>query len=46
MSLKNQKLGLLVDVENPNAEKLYTRVGFSFVDTKILGGDIYKHLIW
>lgn len=46
MSLKNQKLGLLVDVENPNAEKLYTRVGFSFIDTKILGGDIYKHLIW
>ncbi|MDO4879884.1 MAG: N-acetyltransferase [Capnocytophaga sp.] len=45
-SLKNEKLGLLVDVENPNAEKLYTRVGFSFVDSKILGGGIYKHLVW
>lgn len=41
----NQKtLGLLVDEENPKAEKLYLSLGFEFVGRKVLAGKKMKHL--
>jgi ribosomal protein S18 acetylase RimI-like enzyme len=41
----NQKtLGLLVDEENPKAEKLYLNLGFEFVGRKVLAGKKMKHL--
>ncbi len=47
--LKNvtkQPLGLLVDVQNPEAERLYTRLGFMHTHNQKLAGGVYKHLIW
>ena len=47
--LKNvtkQPLGLLVDVQNPAAERLYTRLGFMHTHNQKLAGGLYKHLIW
>ena len=47
--LKNvtkQPLGLLVDVQNPEAERLYTRLGFEYANHQELAGGVYKHLIW
>ena len=46
--LKNvtkQPLGLLVDVQNPAAERLYTRLGFEYANHQKLAGGVYKHLI-
>ncbi len=37
-------VGLLVDADNPRAERLYTRVGFTFVDHSTWGGHPMKHL--
>lgn len=39
------KVGLLVDVENPSAKKLYERIGFQVVKTKNLMGGQYEHLV-
>ena len=39
-----QTLGLLVDEENPKAEKLYRKLGFEFVGRKVLVGKKVKHL--
>jgi ribosomal protein S18 acetylase RimI-like enzyme len=39
-----QTLGLLVDEENPNAEKLYLKLGFEFAGRKVLVGKKMKHL--
>ncbi len=47
--LKNvttQPIGLLVDVQNPEAERLYTRLGFEYINHQELAGGVYKHLIW
>ena len=47
--LKNvtkQPLGLLVDVQNHAAERLYTRLGFIHTHNQKLAGGVYKHLIW
>ncbi len=38
------KAGLLVDLENPKAERLYTRLGFEFVDYTPFMKHSYKHL--
>ncbi|MDO4728265.1 MAG: GNAT family N-acetyltransferase [Bacteroidota bacterium] len=38
--------GLLVDVNNPNAERLYTRLGFEFQNEQNLTGGVYKHLVY
>ena len=38
-------VGLLVDKGNPEAEKLYTSVGFRYVDDIIWGGHSMKHLV-
>lgn len=37
-------LGLLVDKENPNAKRLYLKLGFEFVGEKILVGKKMEHL--
>lgn len=40
----HEKIGLLVDLENPNAKRLYTRLGFKEVGEKQLGNNVYEHL--
>lgn len=40
------KVGLLVDVENPAAKKLYERIGFKVIKTKNLMGGQYEHLVF
>jgi ribosomal protein S18 acetylase RimI-like enzyme len=42
----NLPLGLLVDANNPKAEKLYTETGFSYIDANTWGGHEMKHLQW
>jgi len=41
-----QPIGLLVDVQNPQAERLYSRLGFEYVNHQELAGGIYKHLVF
>jgi len=41
---QNKTLGLLVDNDNPKAEKLYTKLGFSIVGEKTLVGKTLKHM--
>lgn len=43
--LGHQKIGLLVDKNNPNAKRLYERLGFEVVDEKPLLGGWYEHLV-
>lgn len=40
----HSKIGLLVDLENPNAKKLYTALGYRKVGVKQLGNGFYEHL--
>ena len=42
--VSTQPLGLLVDVNNPEAERLYTRLGFEYLNHQELVGGVYKHL--
>jgi len=42
--VSTQPLGLLVDVNNPEAERLYTRLGFEYLNHQELAGGRYKHL--
>ena len=44
--VSSQPLGLLVDVNNPEAERLYSRLGFEYANHQKLAGGVYKHLIW
>ncbi|MEB8330186.1 GNAT family N-acetyltransferase [Flavobacteriaceae bacterium KMM 6897] len=41
---EKQTLGLLVDVNNPKAKKLYLKMGFECVGTKVLLGHNLDHL--
>lgn len=44
---KNQgkeKIGLLVDFGNPNAKKLYVKLGFKSAGKRQLGNNFYEHL--
>ena len=41
---RNETLGLLVDKDNPDAKKLYLKLGFEIVDEKILTGKKMEHL--
>lgn len=43
--LGHQKIGLLVDFENPGALRLYENTGFVPVDVKTLAGKSYRHLV-
>ena len=38
-------VGLLVDTDNPNAEALYSSVGFQYVGEKKWGGHFMKHML-
>lgn len=40
----HNKLGLLVDLKNPSAKKLYSALGFESVGKKQLGKSFYEHL--
>lgn len=42
--LNNQTLGLLVDKDNPNAKRLYLKLGFKAVGEKTLAGKHLWHL--
>jgi acetyltransferase, GNAT family len=44
--LSNVPIGLLVDVHNPAAERLYTRLGFVYTHHQPLAGGMYKHLVF
>lgn len=39
-----QILGLLVDIDNPNAKKLYLKLGFKSVGKKVFAGKNMEHL--
>lgn len=39
-------VGLLVDKGNPNAERLYTQVGFKYMNDATWGGHPMKHLVY
>jgi ribosomal protein S18 acetylase RimI-like enzyme len=41
---RNETLGLLVDKDNPNAKKLYLKLGFEIVGEKTLAGKNMEHL--
>ena len=41
---RKETLGLLVDKENPNAKKLYLKLGFKMVGEKTLAGKRMEHL--
>jgi ribosomal protein S18 acetylase RimI-like enzyme len=41
---RNETLGLLVDKDNPNAKKLYLKLGFEVVGEKTLAGKKMEHL--
>jgi len=41
---KHSHIGLLVDLENPKAKRLYERIGFKAVNLVKLGGHQYEHL--
>ena len=44
--LKGETIGLLVSMDNPQAERLYLRMGFVYADMKMLAGAPYKHLVY
>ncbi len=45
-SLGHSKVGLIVDEDKPQAEALYHRLGFDYVDDKDFFGHRMKHLVY
>ena len=43
--LEHRRIALLVDLDNPNAKRLYERLGFSVDYTKSIGGEDYFHMV-
>ncbi len=43
-SEKNKAVGLLVDLDNPNAKRLYERLGFQKIKDKPLVGKVLEHM--
>ena len=39
-----ERVGLIVDIDNPNAEKLYVAQGFEYVGERIFLGHQMRHL--
>ncbi|NKI25124.1 GNAT family N-acetyltransferase [Arenibacter sp. 6A1] len=39
-------IGLLVDVSNPNAKRLYEKLGFTTMGIKTLLGEAYEHMVY
>ena len=44
-SLGHKVVGLIVDVDKPQAEALYTRLGFRYLDNKDFFGHPMKHMV-
>lgn len=44
-SLGHKVAGLIVDVDNPRAEALYSRLGFKYVDDKDFFGHPMRHMV-
>lgn len=44
LSLNIEKLGLLVDKENPNAAKLYAKLDFKYIEDKLFLGHKMEHM--
>ena len=44
-SLGHTTVGLIVDIDKPQAEALYTRLGFSHLDDKDFFGHTMKHMV-
>ncbi|MBQ7818771.1 MAG: GNAT family N-acetyltransferase [Bacteroidales bacterium] len=44
LSLNIERLGLLVDKENPNAARLYTKLGFKYIEDKLFLGHKMEHM--
>jgi ribosomal protein S18 acetylase RimI-like enzyme len=42
----HQRVGLLVDLENPDAERLYRSLGFECENMQTFFGHQMKHLVW
>ncbi len=40
----HKKIGLLVDLNNPSAKKLYSALGYESIGSKQLGNGVYEHL--
>lgn len=40
----NDKIGLSVDVKNPQAKKLYEKMGYQTVGECMIGGHLYEHM--
>jgi len=45
-SMNLPRVGLLVDADNPKAERLYTAVGFAFAGNTAWGGHAMRHLVY
>lgn len=45
-SMGHSKVGLIVDEDKPQAEALYNRLGFNYVDDKDFFGHRMKHLVY
>lgn len=45
-SLGHSKVGLIVDEDKPQAEALYHKIGFNYVDDKDFFGHRMKHLVY
>ena len=43
--LGHKVAGLIVDVDKPQAEALYTRLGFTYLDDKDFFGHMMKHMV-
>ncbi len=44
-SLGHKRIGLIVDLENPDAKKLYTNLGFYEAGTRDFMGHQYFHMV-
>jgi ribosomal protein S18 acetylase RimI-like enzyme len=44
-SLGHKVAGLIVDVDKPQAEALYARLGFTYLDDKDFFGHTMKHMV-
>ena len=44
-SLEHKVVGLIVDVDKPQAEALYTRLGFRYLDNKDFFGHPMRHMV-
>ena len=46
VALGYKRIGLIVDIDKPKAEALYTRLGFKVVGTRDFMGHLMKHMVY